>query len=94
VTEVATELFHDQGGFDKKLKLTNYMVLHRGRLQEITSWTAVYSRLQAETPRAIRVPDGLPGCDRDGARLLMAADDKAGYPRASLEHAVRILAKA
>lgn len=45
-TEVATELFHDQGAFDKKLKLTNYMVLHRGRSHELTSWAAVYSRLQ------------------------------------------------
>jgi len=51
-TDIATELFHDQGGFEKKLKLTNFMILHGGRPREIARWRPIFSQLQ--THRGVR----------------------------------------
>lgn len=50
--EDAKAMFSSQGGFEKRLKLVNFMVAHANRVNEIEVWGKIYKELN--THRGVR----------------------------------------
>jgi hypothetical protein len=50
--EDAKTMFSSQGGFERKLNLVNFMVLHANRADEIETWAKIYKELN--THRGVR----------------------------------------
>jgi hypothetical protein len=41
----ASELFHEQNSFERKMKLLNFLVLKENRPKEVAAWAAIYQKL-------------------------------------------------
>lgn len=50
--ETAKEMFASQGGFEKKLRFVNFMVLRANRSKEVETWKEIYKELN--THRGVR----------------------------------------
>jgi hypothetical protein len=51
-TSVASELFYDQGTFERRMKLLNFIVVKWDKPKEVQAWKPIYQKLQAH--RGIR----------------------------------------